>query len=69
MNPWFKRYVGDYLRDTSHLSLSEDGAYNRLLDRYYAASTPLPADLERCTESAAPWMTRNERPSIVLSVL
>lgn len=41
---WYPRYVGDYMRDTGHLSLEEDGAYNRLLDHYYATSKPLPSD-------------------------
>lgn len=45
MNPWYKRYPGDYLRDTSHLSLAEDGAYGRLLDHYYSTSAPLKADI------------------------
>lgn len=31
--PWFQ---GDYMRDTSDLSLAEDGAYRRLLDHYYS---------------------------------
>ncbi len=44
MNPWYKRYPGDYLRDTAHLSLAEDGAYGRLLDHYYSTSAPLPPD-------------------------
>jgi uncharacterized protein YdaU (DUF1376 family) len=30
------------LRDTAHLSMSEDGAYRRLLDAYYIRETPLP---------------------------
>ena len=43
---WYPRYVGDYMRDTGHLSLAEDGAYNRLLDHYYASRAPLPVDNE-----------------------
>jgi len=37
-------YVGDYLRDTQHLSPAEDGVYHRLLMAYWAAGEPLPAD-------------------------
>lgn len=41
---WFP---GDYLRDTTHLSLLEDGAYRRLLDLYYTTGRALTADRER----------------------
>lgn len=33
---FYKRYPGDYARDTGHLSLLEHGAYTLLLDRYYS---------------------------------
>ena len=39
---WYPRYPGDYMRDTAHLSLTEHGAYNVLLDHYYATGGPLP---------------------------
>ena len=41
---YYKRHLGDYARDTAHLSMAEDGAYNRMLDLYYASERPLPAD-------------------------
>lgn len=44
MNYW-KRYPGDYSRDTGHLSLAEHGAYALLLDTYYATEAPLPASM------------------------
>jgi uncharacterized protein YdaU (DUF1376 family) len=34
-------YIGDYLRDTSDLSMAEDGAYVRLLNWYYANERPI----------------------------
>lgn len=43
---YYRRYIGDYGRDTSLLSLVEHGAYCVLLDHYYAAEAPLPADRE-----------------------
>jgi uncharacterized protein YdaU (DUF1376 family) len=46
MNYW-QRHIGDYARDTAHLSMHEDGAYNRMLDLYYATERALPADLQR----------------------
>ena len=41
---FYKRYIGDYQRDTGHLSMLEHGAYTLLLDVHYATSSPLPAD-------------------------
>jgi uncharacterized protein YdaU (DUF1376 family) len=41
---FYKRYIGDYARDTAHLSLIEHGIYTVLLDTYYATEKPLPAD-------------------------
>ena len=43
MNFW-KRWIGDYQRDTGHLSLTEHGAYTLLLDVHYATERPLPSD-------------------------
>jgi len=44
---WYPKYVGDYMRDTSHLSMLEHGAYNLLLDHYYATGKPLPANAKQ----------------------
>ena len=41
---FYKRFPGDYGRDTVHLSMMEDGAYNRLMDFYYSTEKPLPLD-------------------------
>lgn len=41
---YFELYPGDYLRDTTRLTLIEHGAYLRLLMAYYAEETPLPAE-------------------------
>lgn len=41
---YYKRFMGDYGRDTAHLSLAEHGAYTLLLDHYYSTEQPLPAD-------------------------
>lgn len=32
---YYERHIGDYLKDTAHLSLLEHGVYTRLLDVYY----------------------------------
>lgn len=42
---YFELYPGDYLRDTTRLTLVEHGAYLRLLMAYYAEEQPLPVDL------------------------
>lgn len=39
---FFKLYVGDYQRDTAHLSITEHGAYMLMLQHYYATEKPLP---------------------------
>jgi uncharacterized protein YdaU (DUF1376 family) len=42
---WYPRYVGDYKRKTSHLSMTEHGAYAMLMDHYYSTSKPLPTSV------------------------
>lgn len=49
---FYKHYLGDYQRDTMRLSMTEDGAYRRLLDEYYATEEPLPLDHEECYRAA-----------------
>jgi uncharacterized protein YdaU (DUF1376 family) len=40
---YYPHHLGDYAKDTAHLSMLEDGAYRRLLDRYYGTEKPIPA--------------------------
>lgn len=42
---YYRRYVGDYLSKTARLSVLEHGAYNLLLDYYYAEEKPIPLDM------------------------
>lgn len=61
--PWYARYPKDYVADTSHLTMTEDGAYTRLLDQYYLTGEPLPAErsrIYRCCRA----MTKDERKAI-----
>lgn len=47
---FYKRYMGDYAKDTRHLTMLENGAYCLLLDYYYSTEKPIPAD--RCERIA-----------------
>lgn len=40
----FPLHIGDYTKKAQHLSLLEDGVYNRLLRIYYDTEKPLPVD-------------------------
>lgn len=45
---YYERHIGDYLKDTAHLSLLEHGVYGRLLDVYYTREAPIQiAQVER----------------------
>jgi len=41
---YYERHLGDYAKDTGHLSMLEHGAYTLLLDRYYSTECGIPAD-------------------------
>lgn len=41
---YYRRFPGDYARDTRHLSFAEHGAYAILLDVLYSTERPLPRD-------------------------
>ena len=62
---YFEKHVGDHLKDTAHLSMIEDGAYNRLLDLYYSRERPLPADVRECCKLARA-KTKLERETVKL---
>lgn len=49
---YFSLHIGDYVAATAHLTLIEDGAYGRLLRRYYQDERPLPADVGECQRLA-----------------
>ena len=44
---FYKHFIGDYARDTQHLTMVEHGAYRLMLDGYYATGKPLPDDSAR----------------------
>jgi uncharacterized protein YdaU (DUF1376 family) len=41
---YYERHLGDYAKDTGHLTMLEHGAYTLLLDRYYGTEQGIPAD-------------------------
>jgi len=41
---YYKRHIGDYMKDAGHLSLLEHGVYTRLMDVYYTRETGIPVD-------------------------
>lgn len=43
---YYPFHLGDYAKDTAHLTMIEDGAYRRLLDLYYTRERPLPGDMQ-----------------------
>ncbi len=60
---YYEHHLGDYLRDTAHLSMLEDGAYRRLIDAYYIRCTPLPIAKKDCYRLVRA-AKKNERESV-----
>lgn len=58
---YYEHHLGDYARDTAHLSMLEHGAYRLLLDRYYATEKGIPADQAHRLARAR---TREERDAV-----
>ena len=58
---YYERHIGDYLKDTAHLSLLEHGVYARLLDVYYTREQPF-APGEACRLVGA--RTKEERAAV-----
>lgn len=44
---WMPLFIGDYTGDTQHLSLTEDGAYLRLLMHYWATGRPVTLEMDK----------------------
>lgn len=42
---YYQFNIGDYAKDTRHLSNTEDLAYRRMIDMYYDTELPLPSDV------------------------
>lgn len=60
---YYEHHLGDYVRDTAHLSMLEDGAYRRLIDAYYTREKPLPSDIKDVCRLARA-ITKPERDAV-----
>lgn len=41
---YYEHHLGDYAKDTTSLTMLEEGAYRRLIDAYYIKEKPLPVE-------------------------
>ena len=48
---YYQHNIGDYRKDTSHLTLLEHGIYRQLLDTYYLDEQPLTNDIAKLMRS------------------
>ena len=53
---YYQFNIGDYIKQTIHLTVMEDLTYRRLLDLYYDTEKPIPNDI--------PWVSRRIRMDI-----
>lgn len=64
---YYQHHIGDYRRDTAHLSLLEHGAYRQLLDMYYLSEEKIPEETEVVMRRLC--ARTNEEKSAVVTVL
>jgi uncharacterized protein YdaU (DUF1376 family) len=48
---YYSHHIGDYRKDTGHLTLLEHGIYRQLLDTYYLEEHPLTSDINKLMRS------------------
>jgi uncharacterized protein YdaU (DUF1376 family) len=60
---FYRRFVGDWLRDTTSLSMMQDGAYSRLVDVHFATEKGLPLD-KKMVYRMARAVSRSERRAV-----
>jgi uncharacterized protein YdaU (DUF1376 family) len=60
---FYKHHLGDYAKDTGHLSWTEDAAYTRFLRVYYLQEKPLPVEIQAC-ERLIRAVTRREKEAV-----
>lgn len=64
---WYKHYIGDFQRDTSHLTMTERGAYLALIQHYYANEECLPNNYAMLCRIAGA-MTKPEREAVKVAM-
>jgi uncharacterized protein YdaU (DUF1376 family) len=60
---FFKKHIGDWIRDTAHLSAVEEGIYSRLIDQYFSREKPLPVDIKAACKLARA-SSKNDRLAV-----
>lgn len=58
---YYEHHLGDYAKDTAHLTMLEHGAYRLLLDRYYGTEQGIPGDQAHRVARAR---TREEKAAV-----
>lgn len=59
----YPHHIGDYSKDTMHLSPLEHGVYRLLMDAYYATEKPIPNDMDSACRIARA-VTKGERHAV-----
>ncbi|SEN75614.1 YdaU family protein [Nitrosomonas marina] len=63
----YQHNIGDYRRDTMHLSLLEHGVYRQLIDMYYLTESPIPSDIDTtCRKICARTQDEKETVQVIL---
>jgi uncharacterized protein YdaU (DUF1376 family) len=60
---YYQHHLGDYSKDTGHLSVTEHGAYRLLLDHYYSTEAGLPSAIDKLCRIARAF-SRPERDAV-----
>lgn len=60
---FYKRFMADYAKKTSRLTLAQHGAYTLLLDEVYSTEAPLPADVNELYRVCRA-MTKDEQSAV-----
>lgn len=61
---YYPHHIGDYQRDTAHLSATDHGVYRLLMDHYYVTERPLPGDIPTLCRIVRA-VTKMERDSVL----
>jgi len=48
---YYNFHIGDFIKDSAHLSLEEEAIYRRLIDLYYTTEQPIPLDINSVSRS------------------